>query len=42
MPSKWSSAELEGFVLEGEPVTGMADTTDNERGEKVLLFDFKP
>lgn len=31
LPSKWSSAELEGFVLEGEPVTGMRGTEDTER-----------
>lgn len=40
LPSKWSSTELEGFVLEGEPVTGMRGAKDTERGESKCLFSF--
>lgn len=41
LPSKWSSTELEGFVLEGEPVTGMRGPK-TQRGENKWLFSLHP
>lgn len=37
LPSKWSSSELEGFVLKGESVTG---TGDREKGEQLYFHCF--